>query len=110
MEHKEREAAWFNYARTLPAMFDSEYVRIRRGFDAGYQAGSEGRWAAVSERLPDENTEVLASMDYGVGQSVDKMFLHHAIWRFAETGERHNDRTIVVAWMPLPEPFNQEDK
>lgn len=49
MEHreKEREAAWEQYAGTLPSDTTVNYHRIRQGFDAGYEAGSAPYEAAL---------------------------------------------------------------
>jgi hypothetical protein len=78
-------------------------IRIRSGGDDAIAAACElmPRWIPVSERLPEEDSVVLAFMPEGseLKPEVREMY-------FVE-GEWMNDRghwPNVTHWMPLPEP------
>lgn len=62
------------------------------------------RWIPVSERLPEEaNQAYLTTVDYGNGviASCQRFFFGEGIgW---------ND-DCVIAWKPLPKPYESEDK
>ena len=56
------------------------------------------RWVPVSERLPEEGTDVLVCGIYGDITLVRDFFTHYTIgWGF----------DLVKAWMPLPEPYKE---
>ena len=83
-----------------------------------------GRWVPVSERLPEEDTEVLISYRYKEGEGdtshVDidittygQMYFggnkvgNSKHWR--APFEYFHSNYEVIAWMPLPEPYKGED-
>lgn len=83
-----------------------------------------GRWIPVSERLPEEDTEVLISYRYKEGEGdtshVDidittygQMYFggnkvgNNKHWR--APFEYFHSNYEVIAWMPLPEPYKRED-
>lgn len=59
----------------------------------------EPRWIPVTERLPEEGTFVLAS--YNSDEGPDVVMTYHNKYGFT--------RGLMTAWMPLPEPY-EEDK
>jgi len=68
-----------------------------------------GRWVPVSERLPEDNSDILvtyvekdekriAPVNYGCGTWFDCLF------------NKVLDQVGVLAWMPLPEPYKEGEK
>lgn len=57
-----------------------------------------GCWSMPSERLPDDDKEVLLCINNG------ELWLgwHNITWK---TEEFYFDKEQVIAWMPLPEPY-----
>ena len=107
------------YGAKIPEGFDAEPA-----VEALKALPSAQQWIPVTERLPEEDVEVLISYRYKEGEGdtshtdVDittygQMYFggnkvgNHKHWRppfeyFASNYE-------VVAWMPLPEPYREED-
>ena len=58
-----------------------------------------GEWIPVTERLPEEGTFVLAS--YNSDEGVDVVMTYYNKYGFT--------RGLMTAWMPLPEPYKEEE-
>ena len=65
---------------------------------------SEKAWITCSERLPENNEEVLIKFSNG---KIDTGYRVGIFW--FQNNEFYADYT-VVSWMPLPEPFEGEQK
>ena len=73
-----------------------------------------GEWIPCSERLPEDNDIVLVQLN---GKHSDGSKYIDAIYTgcFSDNeqwnvdGEGRIDDAIVVAWMPLPEPYKEKD-
>lgn len=73
----------------------------------------ELRWIPISERMPEEDTDVLVTLKCGLIGIMQKKLADDDngepcyIWQDFE-GEEHE----VIAWMPLPKPYKakSEDK
>ena len=64
-------------------------------------------WIACSERLPEENQEVILQDFYG-NITIEKMKITDGIEGFSD-GDWWASANNYVAWQPLPEPFKESD-
>ena len=71
---------------------------------------AEPQWIPTSERLPDENGQYLITVKYAPVDGYDDIYTEHGEWTdgkwdmfmFGHCGEVES----ILAWMPLPEPYN----
>lgn len=66
---------------------------------------AERQWIPCSERLPEEDTYVLATTAWGEITMAEK--LSDIAW-FIYEGNANAKSDDIVAWMPLPEPYKGE--
>jgi hypothetical protein len=68
---------------------------------------TEQQWVSVTERLPEDDTEVVVSC---TDDSGDSEFSYTTTgWHFKGLWVVGNERSCFVrAWMPLPEPYKRE--
>ena len=84
-------------AGVTDAIREAEY----RGYMKAVEERPKGEWIPCSERLPSEETSVLVTFGYGeIG--ID---LHTVGW--ANNGWVWYDD--VIAWMPLPKPYEETE-
>lgn len=77
------------------------------GFVDGYAQckKDKAQWIPCSERLPEEDTYVLATTAWGEITMAEK--LSDIAW-FIYEGNANATSDDIVAWMPLPEPYKGE--
>lgn len=97
---------------TIPTVrYDiTEYIEDRvetRGIEDLPSAQPEQRWIPCSERLPEDDTEVIVSC---TDDSGDSEFSYTTVgWHFKGIWVVCNERSYFVrAWMPLPEAWKGE--
>ena len=88
-------------------------------------AQPEQQWIPCSERLPEEDTEVLISYRYKEGEGdTDHVNIDitsygttcfggreiHTLKEWRQPFDYFHANYEVIAWMPLPEPYKEDDK
>ena len=78
---------------------------------------TEPRWIPCSERLPQSYVDVLVWFEYYRYVSYTRLYQTHGIGTYSENYEswtiNHESgwhKLRVIAWMPLPEPYMEEDE
>ena len=64
-------------------------------------------WIACSERLPEENQEVMLQDFYG-NITIEKMKTNDGLEGFSDD-DWWSSANNYIAWQPLPEPFKERD-
>lgn len=63
----------------------------------------ETRWIPCSERLPEDNTDVIIC--FYNGEVIGMRYLGNGIFQ----GVYEHTTKAIVAWMPLPEPYKEQE-
>ena len=82
------------------APFDSE---IQEAFDMAIEVLEQTQWIPCEERLPEENGNYLVTAIWNGKREVDMDY-----FQFLCQWDDYKD--TVVAWMPLPEPYEGKTK
>ena len=74
---------------------------------SGYEDAEEkdrlGQWFPCSERLPENNTDVIVC--FYSGTVTEMRYWGNGIFQ----GIYEHTTKVIVAWMPLPEPYREEE-
>lgn len=62
-----------------------------------------GQWIPCSERLPENNTDVIVC--FYSGTVTEMRYWGNGIFQ----GIYEHTTKVIVAWMPLPEPYREEE-
>lgn len=85
----------------------ADYVRIRRQIEA---LPTAGRWIPCSERMPENRNTVLVCLEFeiiGLGSYI--VFDDGPCWCFDDGNFSGESLDAVKAWMPLPEPYKEDN-
>lgn len=81
-----------------------DYGGISEAYKMAIKALESQRWIPVSERLPEDYIHVLCQFTLnGMGEC----YLAHGV--FHVVGGLVMTCNEVIAWMPLPEPYKEDD-
>ena len=69
----------------------------------GIHALKETQWIPCSERLPEDNTDVIVC--FYSGTVTEMRYWGNGIFQ----GIYEHTTKVIVAWTPLPEPYREED-
>ena len=72
-------------------------------------AQPEHRWIQVSQMLPEENETVIASTKYSVYPEAHYTKEYGWEWAYEAGSDYWVELKNVVAWMPLPECYREEE-
>lgn len=102
--------------KLLKMIKSTVYLGNRKFFDAlesaiSYLRQPEQRWIPISERLPEEDGQYLITVKYKHVDGYEDIYAEHGEWYdgkwemsfFGHCGEAEG----IVAWMPLPEPYQE---
>lgn len=92
MENNLHQAIALNFAKGIVQEVEEEY---------------NGGWIACSERLPEENQQVILQDFYG-NITIEKMKTCDCVKGFSD-GDWWSSANNYVAWQHLPEPFKERD-
>ena len=92
-----------NILAALTCIAAGKEVKPVRPLPADVPDTNVGEWIPCSERLPQDEQDVLGTTDEGI---VEKVWYnkHSKTWY----GSPFTRRKTVTAWMPLPEPYKGE--
>ena len=113
--------------RALPTTEDGEdWIRVSEVRESLIAVPSAQQWIPVTERLPEEDKNVLVSVHFlGLDQKHKTGWNDHikenwyvdiashidGDWTsYSDEYKVASNRHIIVAWMPLPEPWKGENK
>lgn len=81
---------------TTPLIKLEDAIKAVEQVAAEYNNG----WIPVEERLPEENTNVIACFAHG---TVTEMYFYDGIFH----GVYDYTTKVIIAWQPLPEPYQK---
>ena len=94
-----RRAELFDELNRRGVPYNAEVNMVINGMPSAQQ------WIPCSERLPEEDTYVLATTAWGEITMAEK--LSDIAW-FIYEGTANAKSGDIVAWMPLPEPYRED--
>lgn len=73
---------------------------------------AEPHWIPCSERLPEKNKTVLITIAFDNSKYIEFGHIYERTWEYlAESGSDYWEEVNgVIAWMPLPAPYQAERK
>ena len=129
--NKKRLDDWINGVPSAQPYTDEEIQKMQdieqAQLDKAYEMGKADalRWIPCSERLPEEDTEVLISYRYKEGEGdTDHVNIDitsygtvcfggreiHTLKEWRQPFDYFHANYEVIAWMPLPEPYREDEQ
>lgn len=69
----------------------------------------KGKWISVTERLPEDGSDVLAYLKYANNSRIAAANYYKGTWQDCVMGRLYlTEEGFVTHWMPLPEPPKEE--
>lgn len=96
---REEASKWLELAVPVKAVTQEEFNTFIEAVNMAIkalEAQADGKWIAVSERLPEEGGRYLV---YTWSHEIETALYVDGYW---------NIKTPISAWMPLPEPYKDE--
>ena len=112
-EEKENDAKFYTISRPDGKRKEScgkcaiEHRQLAKWLKELKQLREQTRWVPINERLPEPDVEVLVTDDAGGLATI----FTDSIYESEATGKKEwYTSQCVTAWMPLPEPYNADEK
>ena len=95
--------------------------QLQDAFNDGYKQGKQDEWIPLKRKRPDRNGHYLVTYrEWSKGEylpqfdntKVKILRFHEAIFRLPRCIDKKAEKDMcreVLAWMPLPEPYVEED-
>ncbi len=98
----------------MPVMFKPYFDKVIETISECVEPSEIPHWIPCSERLPEDNTVCLVTVDQyyipSYVNQVDVMIYDSGKWLFYNVDDIDTDKTClipIIAWMPLPEPYRE---
>lgn len=104
-QYKDKYSDCYKYAGVYVKVIQDMIEQLQDDLE---QEEKENGWIPVSERLPEKNKDVIATVKYSGFMGMYGRWLKTA---FIDDYGEWNGECIggeVIAWMPLPEPYKED--
>ena len=98
----------------MPVMFKPYFDKVIETISECVEPSEIPHWIPCSERLPEDNTVCLVTVDQyyipSYVNQVDVMIYDSGKWLFYNVDDIDTDKTClipIIAWMPLPERYRE---
>lgn len=101
--NREEAVSWIKYHINTTEYDDTDELKI--ALDMAIKALEQDKWIPVSERLPEDEQEILFSTKTGRVHSGKYHDDDSANQWYSHKDKCRAWNNVVTAWMPLPEPY-----